>query len=203
MPRSLVAVRDAHRLCYAPTLSVGAMIGASLSKSVTKHIHTSTIFVDALRAAPRSIHGLERDTRGARKRVRAPRLIYSALPIVPGRRVRGEGAAPTVRWCCPRTRSMARLQRLQLSAAFSRVKDGAAMPDGPQPVRPERERTPRTVDGSDGGAPTTRRARSSLASETHTKRNAPRRLLALKVTHTSRRLPRRVPRLRQGPERDH
>ena len=68
------------------------MIGASLSKSVTKHIHTSTIFVDALRAAPRSIHGLERDTRGARKRVRAPRLIYSALPIVPGRRVRGEGA---------------------------------------------------------------------------------------------------------------
>ena len=60
------------------------MIGASLSKSVTKHIHTSTIFVDALRAAPRSIHGLERDTRGARKRVRAPRLIYSALPIVPG-----------------------------------------------------------------------------------------------------------------------
>ena len=100
------------------------MIGASLSKSVTKHIHTSTIFVDALRAAPRSIHGLERDTRGARKRVRAPRLIYSALPIVPGRRVRGEGAAPTVRWCCPRMRSMARLQRLQLSAAVSSVTNG-------------------------------------------------------------------------------
>ena len=38
-----------------------------------------------------------------------------------------------------------------------------------------RERTPRTVEGSDGGAPTTRRARSSLASETQTKRNAPRR----------------------------
>ena len=124
---SSVVVRDAHRLCYAPTLSVGAMIGASLSKSVTKHIHTSTIFVDALRAAPRSIHGLKRDTRGARKRVRAPRLIYSALPIVPGRRVRGEGAAPTVRWCCPRTRSMARLQRLQLSAAVSSVKNGAAI----------------------------------------------------------------------------
>ena len=71
--------------------------------------------------------------------VRARRLIYSALPIVPGRRVRGEGAAPTEQWCCPRTRSMARLQRLQLSAAFSRVKVGAAMPDRPQPV-PHRAR---------------------------------------------------------------
>ena len=67
--------------------------------------------------------------RGAESGVRAPRLelIYSALPIVPGRRVRGEGAAPTVRWCCPRTRSMARLQRLSPFSAFSRVKDGAAI----------------------------------------------------------------------------
>ena len=133
-------------------------------------------FAEALRAAPRSVRGLARDTRGARKRVRAPRLIYSALPIVPGRRVRGEGAAPTVRWCCPRTRSMARLQRLQLSAAVSSVKNGAATcQTGRSLSRTERERTPRTVEGSDGGAPTTRRARSSLASEPHTKRNAPRR----------------------------
>ena len=201
LPRSLVAVRDAHRLCYAPTRSGGAMIGASLSKSVTKHIHTSTIFVDALRAAPRSIHGLERDTRGARKRVRAPRLIYSALPIVPGRRVRGEGAAPTVRWCCPRTRSMARLQRLQLSAAVSSVKNGAAIcPDRPAACSaPPTESALTTVlRETRGVTPTTRRARSSLASETHTKRNAPRRRLAPKVTHTPRRLPRRLPRLRQG-----
>ena len=153
------------------------MIGASLSKSVTKHIHTSTIFVDALRAAPRSIHGLERDTRGARKRVRAPRLIYSALPIVPGRRVRGEGAAPTVRWRCPRTRSMARLQRLQLSAAVSSVKNGAAIwLDRPQPVPHRRPRAPgRLLRETRDVTPPTRRARSSLASEPHTKRNAPRR----------------------------
>ena len=115
--------------------------------------------------------------RGAESERGAPSSYRAArwLPIVPGRRVRGEGAAPTVRWCCPRTRSMARLQRLQLSAAVSSVKNGAAIcPDRPQPVT-ERERTPRTVEGSDGGAPTTRRARSSLASETQTKRNAPRR----------------------------
>ena len=113
-----------------------------LSKRALRERHTSLDerAPDALRAAPGSVRGLARDTRGARKRVRAPRLIYSALPIVPGRRVRGEGAAPTVRWCCPRTRSMARLQRLQLSAAVSSVKNGAAIcPDRPQPV-PHRAR---------------------------------------------------------------
>ena len=130
-------------------------------------------------------------------------IIYSALPIVPGRRVRGEGAAPTVRWCCPRTRSMARLQRLQLSAAVSSVKNGAAIcQTGRQPV-PHRRRSALTavLRETRGVTRTTRRARSSLASETHTKRNAPRRRLAPKVTHTSHRLPRRLPRLRQGPKR--
>ena len=117
--------------------------------------------------------------RGAESGVRAPRLelIYSALPIVPGRRVRGEGAAPTVRWCCPRTRSMARLQRLQLSAAVSRVKNGDShMPDRPQPVPHRRRSAPgRPLRETRDGTPTTRRARSSLASEPHTKRNASRR----------------------------
>ena len=81
---------------------------------------------------------------------------------------------------------MARLQRPQLSAAVSSVKNGAAIcQTRPQPVRTERERTPRTVEGSDGGAPTTRRAGSSLASEPHTKRNAPRRRLAPEATHTT------------------
>ena len=155
---------------------------------------------DDLRAAPRGVRGLGRDTRGARKRVRAPRLIYSALPIVPGRRVRGEGAAPTVRWCCPRTRSMARLQRLQLSAAVSSVKNGAAICQTGRSLARRRRAPGRPLRETRDGTPTTRRARSSLASETHTKRNAPRRRLAPKVTHTPRRLPRRLPRLRQGPK---
>ena len=59
---------------------------------------------------------------------------------------------------------------------LSSVKNGAALCQTDRSLfRTERERTPRTVEGSDGGAPTTRRARSSLASETQTKRNAPRR----------------------------
>ena len=133
-------------------------------------------FADALRAAPRSVRGLGRDTRGARRRTCGLAANLQRAAHRPGRRVRGEGASPTVRWCCPRTRSMARLQRPQLSAAVSSVKNGAAICQaGRSLFRTERERTPRTVDGSDGGAPTTRRARSSLASETHTKRNAPRR----------------------------
>ena len=62
------------------------------------------------------------------------------------------------------------------------------MPDRPAACSPrtERESAPRTVEGSDGGAPTTRRARSSLASEPHTKRNAPRRRLAPEATHITR-----------------
>ena len=79
---------------------------------------------------------------------------------------------------------MARLQRLQLSAAVSSVKNGAAIcQTGRSLFRTERERAPRTVDGSDGGAPTTRRARSSLASETHTRSVTPER--ATRHTHTT------------------
>ena len=127
MWRFSVVVRDAHRQCYAPTRSVGDDDLSSLETRRTLDEDVLDEFhADALRAVLRSVRGLTRDTWGARKRVRAPRLIYSALPIVPGRRVRGEGAAPTVRWCCPRTRSMARLQRLKLSAAVSSVKNWAA-----------------------------------------------------------------------------
>ena len=75
-----VVVRDAHRLCYAPTRSVGAMIG-KLEQMRTLRVYILDEFhSDALRAAPRSARGLARDTRGA---VRAPRLLArnrAALP---------------------------------------------------------------------------------------------------------------------------
>ena len=82
---------------------------------------------------------------------------------------------------------MARLQRLQLSAAVSSVKNGAAIcQTGRSRFRTaDRERPGRLRETRDG-TPTTRRARSSLASEPHTKRNAPRRRLAPEATHITR-----------------
>ena len=128
LPRYLVAVRDAHRLCYAPTRSVGDDDLSSLetrrtldedvldiSQMLSRPGHEASEASDAIPRGAESERAGSQANRPAR---------YSQLP---GRRVRGEGAAPTVRWCCPRTRSMARLRRLQLSAAVSSVKNGAAI----------------------------------------------------------------------------
>ena len=142
---------------------------------------------------------------GSRENVRAPRLLArnrAALPRTADRRAKAKGLRRRCDGAVPGR------DRWHGSSVFSSPPPSRVLRMG-QPYaqtgrsrfRTERERTPRTVEGSDGGAPTTRRARSSLASEPHTKRNAPRRRLAPKVTHTPRRLPRRLPRLRQGPKR--
>ena len=80
---------------------------------------------------------------------------------------------------------MARLQRPQLSAAVSSVKNGAAICQTGRSLFRTADAPGRPLRETRDGAPTTRRARSSLASETQTKRNAPRRRLAPKVTHTT------------------
>ena len=61
---SLVVVRDAHRLCYAPTRCVGAMIVLVEQNAYYARDILASYFADAFGAAPRSVRGLGRDTPG-------------------------------------------------------------------------------------------------------------------------------------------
>ena len=155
-----------------------------------------------LSGPPDEASAAQNHTRGRfRTSVRALRLIVQRRCPRPPTAARGEGAAPTVRWCCPRTRSMARLPRLQLSAAVSSVKNGAALCQTKRSLF-------RTADGGrlDGcrerhGVARRRRAASEVLSNGHTHKSvnaAPTRTRRPREKQSSKthRLPRRLPRLR-------
>ena len=175
---------------------------------MSKNVSSSRVlknFADALRAAPRSVRGLASDTRraGCKRGPGSKLIVQRAAPGLPAAaRGGGRRAAPTVRWCCPRTRSMARLQRLQLSAAVSSVKNGAAICQTGHGLF-------RTADGErpDGRCErhgTARRRRVApevLSRARHTRSVARRDDVSRRKSQTPRRLPRRLPRLRQGPVR--
>lgn len=175
---------------FWPALNAHAPHGRQICLGLSCHVLGEDVlgeFSRMLSGPPGSVCGPHAIPEALNASVRAPRLLArnrAALPIGPaaaseakGLRRRCDGAVPgRDRWHGSSVFS---------SPPPSRVlRMGQPLPDRPSLFRTERERTPRTVDGSDGGAPTTRRARSSLASEPHTKRNAPRRRLAPEATHT-------------------
>lgn len=207
LPRSLVAVRDAHRLCYAPTRSVG---DDDLSSLETRRTLDEDVLGGLSQMLPRRATKRPRPrTRypGALKAgVRAPRLIvqraaHRARPAASeakGLRRRCDGAVPgRDRWHGSSVFSSPPPSRvLRMGQPYARQK--------PQPVPHRRLRAPgRLLRETRGGPPrrvgVRERARPRPSRERAT---PPTRRIRMRERErdTKRRLPRRLPRLRQGPK---